>query len=48
MKDESHAEVVAHEHYEAIPTRDISVKPRAFSTLLALWLTACWRTIRQL
>lgn len=35
MNAESPAEVGAHMHHELLPTRDISVKPRAFSTLLA-------------
>lgn len=35
MNSESPSEVGAHEHHELLPTRDISVKPKAFSTLLA-------------
>ena len=35
MNAESPSEVGAHVHHELLPTRDISAKPRAFSTLLA-------------
>jgi len=35
MNAESPGEVGAHAHHELLPTRDISAKPRAFSTLLA-------------
>lgn len=35
MNAESPADVGAHEHHDRLPTRDISVKPKAFSTLLA-------------
>jgi len=35
MNQESPAEVGGHTHHERLPTRDISVKARAFSTLLA-------------
>lgn len=35
MNEESPSEVGAYAHHERLPTRDISAKPRAFSTLLA-------------
>lgn len=35
MNAESPSEVGGHAHHELLPTRDISAKPRAFSTLLA-------------
>jgi|GEM_PF-447958 len=35
MSSESTSSVGSHEHHELLPTRDITAKPRAFSTLLA-------------
>lgn len=35
MSSESSSGIGAHEHHELLPTRDITAKPKAFSTLLA-------------